>query len=82
MDTDKDNKEPYRPNFMQHFDRKSAEDNRKDDNRKRPGKKTTPTGPQSVYTYFPCIPEGMDFREYVSSQHVRMSYCRQRIFRG
>ena len=67
MDTDKDSKEPYRPNFMQHFDRKSAEDNRKDENRKRPGKKATPTGPQSIYTYFPCIPEGMDFREYVSS---------------
>lgn len=63
MDTDKETKEPYRPGFMQHFDRK---DEHKGENRKRAGKKATPTGPQSIYSYFPAIPEGMDFREYVS----------------
>lgn len=57
METDKDTKEPYRPGFMQHFDKK--------EDGKRAVKKPAPVGPQSVYAYFPHIPEGMDFREYV-----------------
>ena len=57
MDTDKDSKEPYRPNFMQHFDRKN-EDNKR--------KKPMPVGPQSIYAYFPSIPDGTDFRDHVS----------------
>ena len=59
MDTEKETKEPYRPGFMQHFDRKN-------EGKGGGGKKMAPVGPQSVYAYFPCIPDGMDFKEYVS----------------
>lgn len=59
LDTEKETKEPYRPGFMQHFDRKEEG--------KRGGvKKLAPVGPQSVYAYFPSIPDGMDFKDYVS----------------
>ena len=62
MDTgvvDKDSKE-YRPGFMQHFDKKEEQN-------KRGGRKAPPQGPHDISYYFPDIPEGMDFREFVSN---------------
>ena len=41
---------------MQHFK----------DHGKNPGKKPAPVGPQSIYAYFPSIPEGTEFKDYVS----------------
>ena len=41
---------------MQHFK----------DHGKKPGKKPAPVGPQSIYAYFPSIPEGTEFKDYVS----------------
>ena len=41
---------------MQHFK----------DHGKKPGKKPAPVGPQSIYAYFPGIPEGTEFKDYVS----------------
>lgn len=48
-----------RPGFMQHFDKK-------DENKKKIGKKQDPNGPHDISYYFPDIPEGMDFRDFVS----------------
>lgn len=48
-----------RPNFMQHFDKK-------DEHKKKIGKKQDPNGPHDISYYFPDIPEGMDFRDFVS----------------
>ena len=59
MDTDKETKEPYKPNFMHHF-------NKPEDQHKKQNKKQPPVGPQSIYAYFPRIPEGTDFKDYVS----------------
>ena len=67
MDTEKETKEPYRPGFMQHFDRKN-------EGKGGGGKKMAPVGPQSVYAYFPCIPDGMDFKEYVSQAQTNSVY--------
>ena len=50
-----------RPGFMQHFDKK-------DENKKKIGKKQDPNGPHDISYYFPDIPEGMDFRDFVSVQ--------------
>ena len=58
METDKETNAPYRPGFMQHFDQ--------EDKQKKVGKKHPPVGPQSIFAYFPNIPDGMDFRDYVS----------------
>ena len=71
VDTDKETKEPYRPNFMQHF---------KEDHGKKPGKKPAPVGPQSIYAYFPSIPEGTEFKDYVSlfiqyRTNISLSLC-------
>ena len=49
-----------RPGFMQHFDKK-------DENKKKIGKKQDPNGPHDISYYFPDIPEGMDFRDFVSA---------------
>lgn len=53
---DKEAKE-YRPGFIQHYDKKEE---------KRVGRKQAPQGPHDISYYFPDIPEGMDFREFVS----------------
>lgn len=47
-----------RPGFMQHFDKK-------DEHKKKIGKKQDPNGPHDISYYFPDIPEGMDFRDFV-----------------
>lgn len=52
-----------RPGFMQHFDKK-------DENKKKIGKKADPNGPHDISYYFPDIPEGMDFRDFVSALEV------------
>jgi hypothetical protein len=58
MDTDKDTaQEPYKPTFMHHFNR--------EEQHKKPVKKQPPVGPQSIYAYFPEIPEGVDFKDYL-----------------
>ena len=56
---DKDSKE-YRPGFMQHFDQKEEQQ------KKKVGRKQAPQGPHDISYYFPDIPEGMDFRDFVS----------------
>ena len=59
---DKEAKE-YRPGFMQHFDEKDKQN-------KKVGRKQPPQGPQNISYYFPDVPDGMDFRDYVSGwQH-------------
>ena len=51
----------YRPGFMQHFDKKEQQQN-------KPGvRKQQPQGSQKVSYYFPDVPEGMEFRDYVSA---------------
>ena len=50
----------YRPGFMQHFDK--SEEHKK----KGVGRKNQPQGPHNIAYYFPSMPEGMDFRDYVS----------------
>ena len=62
MDTDKETDDAYKPNFMQHFERK--------ENQKKPAKKSPQVGPQSIYAYFPEIPDGVDFRDHVSILRV------------
>lgn len=60
MDTgvvEKDAKSDYRPGFMQHFDKK--------DEKKKVGRKQGPQGPHDISYYFPDIPDGMDFRDFV-----------------
>ena len=62
MDTgvvEKDSKSDYRPGFMQHFDKK-------DEQKKKVGRKQGPQGPHDISYYFPDIPDGMDFRDFVS----------------
>lgn len=49
-----------RPGFMQHFDKK-------DENKKKIGKKQDPNGPHDISYYFPDIPEGMDFRDFLKT---------------
>ena len=44
---------------MQHFDKK-------DEHKKKIGKKQDPNGPHDISYYFPDIPDGMDFRDFVS----------------
>lgn len=64
MDTgvvEKDTKSDYRPGFMQHFDKK--------DDKKKVGRKG-PQGPHDISYYFPDIPDGMDFRDFVSQRAV------------
>ena len=56
---DKESKE-YRPGFMQHFDQKEEQ-------QKKVGRKQAPQGPHDISFYFPDIPEGMDFRDFVSA---------------
>lgn len=60
VDTAEVNKESsdYRPGFMQHFDKKEEQNKR----RKQPLQ-----GPQNISYYFPSVPEGMEFKDYVSS---------------
>ena len=53
---DKDSKE-YRPGFLQHFDQKEEQQ------KKKVGRKQ---GPHDISYYFPDIPEGVDFRDFVS----------------
>lgn len=60
VDTDKDSKEPYKPHFMHHFNKEP------DHNKKQGNKKNAHVGPQSIYAYFPAIPEGTEFKDYVS----------------
>ena len=48
----------YRPGFMQHFDKKEE---------KKAGRKQPVQGPHDLSYYFPDIPEGMDFRDFVSA---------------
>lgn len=65
MDTgvvEKDAKPDYRPGFMQHFDKK--------DDKKKVGRKQGPQGPHDISYYFPDIPDGMDFRDFVSCSCV------------
>ncbi len=60
MDTgvvEKDTKSDYRPGFMQHFDKK--------DEKKKVGRNKGPQGPHDISYYFPDIPDGMDFRDFV-----------------
>ena len=68
MDTgvvEKDSKSDYRPGFMQHFDKK--------DEKKKVGRKQGPQGPHDISYYFPDIPDGMDFRDFVSgTSHLLM----------
>ena len=62
MDTgvvEKDSKADYRPGFMDHFDKK-------DEQKKKVGRKQGPQGPHDISYYFPDIPDGMDFRDFVS----------------
>ena len=64
MDTgvvEKDAKPDYRPGFMQHFDKK-------DEQKKKVGRKQGPQGPHDISYYFPDIPDGMDFRDFVRSR--------------
>ena len=67
MDTgvvEKDAKPDYRPGFMQHFDKK--------DEKKKVGRKQGPQGPHDISYYFPDIPDGMDFRDFVSIAENRV----------
>ena len=50
-------KSDYRPGFMQHFDKK--------DDKKKGMRKQGPQGPHDISYYFPDIPDGMDFRDFV-----------------
>lgn len=62
MDTgvvEKDAKPDYRPGFMQHFDKK--------DEKKKVGRKQGPQGPHDISYYFPDIPDGMDFRDFLKT---------------
>ncbi|XP_003385366.1 PREDICTED: serine/threonine-protein kinase 3-like [Amphimedon queenslandica] len=59
VDTDKDSKEPYKPHFMHHFNKEP------DHNKKQGNKKNAHVGPQSIYAYFPAIPEGTEFKDYL-----------------
>ena len=45
---------------MQHFDQKEEQQ------KKKVGRKQAPQGPHDISFYFPDIPEGMDFRDFVS----------------
>ena len=63
VDTTDVEKADARPGFMQHFDKK-------DEHKKKIGKKQDPNGPHDISYYFPDIPEGMDFRDF-----VRILYC-------
>jgi hypothetical protein len=58
--TDVEKDKDARPGFMQHFDKK-------DENKKKIGKKQDTNGPHDISYYFPDIPEGMDFRDFVST---------------
>nr|CAA73555.1 Stress-responsive protein kinase (PRKSD) [Suberites domuncula] len=58
---DKESKE-YRPGFMQHFDQKEEQQKKKN-----VGRKQAPQGPHDISFYFPDIPDGMDFREFLKS---------------
>ena len=72
VDTDKDSKEPYKPHFMHHFNKEP------DHNKKQGNKKNAHVGPQSIYAYFPSIPEGTEFKDYVSvwrKIHVHVHVC-------
>ena len=60
-----------RPGFMQHFDKKEEQ------NKRGVGRKAPPQGPHDISYYFPDIPEGMDFREFVSNYtcpHTSLKY--------
>lgn len=48
----------YRPGFMQHFDKKEE---------KKAGRKQPVQGPHDLSYYFPDIPEGMDFRDFLKT---------------
>lgn len=66
MDTgvvEKDAKPDYRPGFMNHFDEK-------DKQKKKVGRKHVPQGPHDISYYFPDIPDGMDFRDFVSTNRI------------
>ncbi len=56
---DKESNE-YRPGFMQHFDQKEEA------KKKVGGRSKAPQGPHDISFYFPDIPEGMEFRDFVS----------------
>ena len=61
MDTgvvEKDSKPEYRPGFMDHFDKKEEQ-------KKKVGRKQGPQGPHDISYYFPDIPDGMHFRDFV-----------------
>jgi len=55
---EKENKPDYRPGFMDHFDKKEEQ-------KKKVGRKQGPQGPHDISYYFPDIPDGMDFRDFV-----------------
>ncbi len=57
---DKESNE-YRPGFMQHFDQKEEAIKKKGG-----GRSKGPQGPHDISFYFPDIPDGMDFRDFVS----------------
>lgn len=76
MDTgvvEKDTKPDYRPGFMQHFDKK-------DEQKKKVGRKQGPQGPHDISYYFPDIPDGMDFRDFVSDQLKQGHYHIAAVF--
>ena len=71
MDTgvvDKEAKEQYRPGFMHHFDKKD------ENQKKKVGRKQVPQGPHDISYYFPDIPEGMDFRDFVRVQNKNFPF--------
>lgn len=71
MDTgvvEKDSKADYRPGFMDHFDKK-------DEQKKKVGRKQGPQGPHDISYYFPDIPDGMDFRDFVSGHTTSPGHC-------
>lgn len=57
---DKESQE-YRPGFMQHFDQKEEQQ------KKKVGRKQAPQGPHDISFYFPDIPEGVDFRDFLKT---------------
>ncbi len=70
MDTgvvEKEAKQEYRPGFMDHFDKK-------DEQKKKVGRKQGPQGPHDISYYFPDIPDGMDFRDFVSNHPHSQCY--------
>ncbi len=60
VDTGVVDKETDRPGFMQHFDQKEEAI------KKKGGRSKAPSGPHDISFYFPDIPDGMDFRVFVS----------------